>query len=88
MSLSHREERLLYEVEEALWRSDPYLASMLVAFTMLTAGKPMLDHEDVRRRRWRTFAAWLAAIMRLLVQVTRASARYLVALCAHGVRPE
>ena len=53
MGRSYREKRLLSEMEEALRRSAPHLASMAATFAAAVAEEPMPDHEDLRRPTWR-----------------------------------
>ncbi len=55
MSLSAREQHALDCIVDDLARTDPKLASMLAAFTRLTAGEEMPTRESIRPgRRWRT----------------------------------
>ena len=48
-----REKRLLNDMEEALRRSAPHLASMAATFAAMVAKEPMPDHEDLRPPTWR-----------------------------------
>jgi hypothetical protein len=50
MSLCFRQERLLRRTEDALRRSDPHLAAMLVIFSRLGAAEPMPVRERIRTR--------------------------------------
>ena len=50
MSLCFRQEQLLRRTEDALRRSDPQLAAMLVMFSRLGAAEPMPVREHVRIR--------------------------------------
>ena len=55
MSLSAREQHALDCIADELSGTDPKLASMLTAFTRLTAGEEMPARESIRPgRAWRT----------------------------------
>ncbi|MGH3149933.1 MAG: hypothetical protein ACRDOB_04270 [Streptosporangiaceae bacterium] len=50
ISLSTREQRVLYSIEEVLADDDPRLAWLLVTFSQLRAGQALPVHEKVRAR--------------------------------------
>jgi hypothetical protein len=48
VSLPSRQQRLLREIDQAVTRSDPRLASMVAIFTRLAAGEQMPGREQLR----------------------------------------
>jgi hypothetical protein len=62
MSLSHRQQHKLSDIESRLLRSDPPLAEKLKVFGKLSAGQrmPTWEHVDTRRDRIRQAAALIA----------------------------
>ena len=79
MNLSSRQQRLLWEIDDAVSRSDPRLASLLAMFGQLTAGEEMPGREQLRTPPLsRVRAALLAAAGAAAALTGRA-----VGMCAH-----
>jgi hypothetical protein len=73
MSLSAREHRQLDDIGEAVRRSDPRLASMMIIFGRLAAGEPMPEREGFAApgRARRVMYAAAAALARLVAWLDR-----------------
>ena len=84
MRPSRRRQRLLTEIEEAICRSDPLLASMLATFGRLTSGEQMPDREQVRTPASRLMTAVHAAA----TVVTRMISRVALWVRERGRRPQ
>lgn len=70
MNLPCRQRRLLREIDDAVCRSDPRLASMLAIFGRLTAAEEMPGHEQLRtlplRRVWAALVAAAGIVATLI----------------------
>jgi hypothetical protein len=74
MCLSTRERRQLDDIGEAVRRSDPRLASMMIIFGRLSAGEPMPERERFAAapgRVRRALHAAAAALARLVAWLDR-----------------
>jgi hypothetical protein len=76
VSLPSRQQRLLREIDEAVCRCDPRLASMLAIFTRLAAGEQMPGREQLQTPASRLLAA-TATIAALIRRAAGACARQL-----------
>lgn len=81
MSLSCRQQRLLREIDDAVCRADPRLASMLAIFGRLAAGEGMPGRERLRTPALvRVRAVLAAAVTAAAALLTRAAGA-----CARGL---
>ncbi len=82
MSLSCRQQRLLRQIDDAVCRADPRLASMLAIFGRLAAGEEMPGGEQLRTPPLvRVRAVLAAAVTAAVALLTRAAGA-----CARGLR--
>jgi hypothetical protein len=83
VSLPSRQQRLLREIDKAVCRCDPRLASMLAIFARLAAGEPMPDREQLQTPESRVLAA-AATIATLISRAAGTCARQLRLIITAG----
>src|SRR5271167_252405 len=67
MSINHRQQHQLYQIESGLLRSDPQLGAMLAAFAKLSAGQRMPTWEQVATRQDRIHQATALTLQTIAV---------------------